>query len=566
MGNFKKIKRIKKRKINSNKIYLLEWEKTRPYNGHKKYSEFYVQLSNDILKVIQSKHDLLGGQELGIAACKKLAMMIASYFEDYINEIGIWDYFIKKNQELYGWSVPFFLTDETRKTDEIYQADVAFLVWFFIAQTNDVLLNPDLPVLLEIADDVFEFFEKEMDNAPTTNFYEEYLTIPDDIHFFELKTRLNWFALGSYLLGFEFNIELVQGIEDLKKSQPKIWEHGMASHITYGMQDDYNYRKRSSLSAISNLEWFVGIANCSEKMKKSILTLNKRVMGKFIYDDQDAKYYHFRNVHTNKQFLVNQESFVLDTKKVKPGEVAAFSLINWHGEWWLSGMFLGLGKQSATALEEIKKDVSTIPFYAYSEADQAATWKVVNEGHEFFTEFFGQPIEVFKDKSEMQIKMNDFYVFQRKKAMLKKGKELSRADIQKTRENTARMLSNINLGIGRPLAAVSVEKVGLAFTESIPDLIRNLQKKNLTPKVQKDLFYDVFIDDTHPKTARYVLENYPTHHLKMPFNYSTIDISAHTEFFFRYYSPNDFGDKVPNMRVLPEGMSVEDYKKIGSDK
>jgi hypothetical protein len=560
MRKFKKIKKLKKRKINSNKIYLVDWEKTKPYKGNKKYSEFYTSLSNDILEVIQSNKDLFKTQELGIVANKKLAIILTSYFEDYINEIGIWDYFVQKNQELYGWSVPFFLTDIEREEDEIYVADIAFLIWFFISQTNDTFLNPEFPAFITIAQEVFEILEEKMDVAPTTDYYDQFFDIPDDIHFFELKKRLNWFALGSYLLGFEFGIDLADSIEELQESNPKFFESGVQGEVIYAMQDDYNYKRRSSLSAISNLEWFSAIAKCSLDTKTNILQLHKRIMGNFIYEGKKEGYYQFRNVHTDLLFDVHQDSIDLDAKKIKKGEMAAFTIMKWQGDWWLSGMFMGMGKLNDAQLMEMRKEISSIPFYAYSEADQAATWEVVNEGHEYFIEFFGNPIKIFKDKSEMQHAMSNFYVFQRKKAMAKKGKELSEADIQETKSSTASMLSSIDRGIGKPLAVVSVDKVGISFTENIPVIINQLESDDL-PEAENDLFYDLFIDDMHPTTARDILAAYPTKHLKMPFAYSTIDVLAHAEFFLRYYSPNEFGEQVPNMRVVPEGMDVEMFKK-----
>ena len=156
--------------------------------------------------------------------------------------------------------------------------------------------------------------------------------------------------------------------------------------------------------------------------------------------------------------------------------------------------------------------------------------------------------------------MTDFYVFHRKKAMAKKGKKLSEADIQETKSSTASMLSSIDQGIGRPIAVVSVDKVGISFTENIPVTINQLESDYL-PEADNDLFYDLFIDNMHPTTARDMLATYPTKHLTMSFPRSTVDVLAHAEFFLRYYSPNEFGVQVPNMRVVPEGMDVEVFKK-----
>lgn len=560
MRKFKKIKRINKRKIKTDKIYLTDWKKSKPFVKDRAYHLFYTDLSNRVLEIINGKQEMIKAQKLGKHACKSLALMITNYFEDYISEIGIWEFFIKKNQELYGWSVPFFYPIAERDADEIYEEDISFLVWFFLSKTNDDLVNPDVFLLAEIGEEVMEVFEEVLEDAPATDAYERYLAIPENVNFFDLKKRLTWMAFNSYLLGYEFTIAINESIKNLQESHANHFANGGGGELIYMMQDDYNYIQRSSLSAISTLEWFAGVTKCSEQTKQDILKVRERVMSRFIYQGKDKKHYHFIEIRTNTPFAVHRSSFDMQ-RGVSVGDECAFSVVNWKGDWWLSGAFISAGKPSKKEVDDYKKDINGIPFYAYSLSDQDKIWEIVRNGHQDFVDYFGEIYVVFKDKAEMQIKMMDFYLYQRKKNMERMGKTASQEDLKDTRKFMGEMLSQINLGIGKPLAAISVERVGMTFAEAVPAIIDYLQRDSLSYDETFELFEDLFITEMHPTVGEYLLSKFPTDNLKLPYNISYVNAPIHAGFLFRYFSPNEFGHQPPNMRLMPEGMNAEEFSK-----
>ena len=123
------MKRRGKRRTSADKVYIKDWMTFKPYDVHTSYDLHYLKIANDIYEgilVVKNKKVFA----FDIPAPKMLACIIPSYYEDYVSEIGIWKAFTSDNEELYGYYLPFYESEEY-DPDYINPKDIAYLIWHF---------------------------------------------------------------------------------------------------------------------------------------------------------------------------------------------------------------------------------------------------------------------------------------------------------------------------------------------------------------------------------------------------------------------------------------------------
>ncbi|MCB0707499.1 MAG: DUF3843 family protein, partial [Saprospiraceae bacterium] len=397
------------RKNLNEQIYVKDWLKWKPYSSHTRYDKDFVAIANEVKNLLQNHpggwfHSFDYRKE----DYKNLALLLTSYFEDYISEIGIWKAYIDYNKRLFGKYLPFYDLEEY-DPDDINHQDMAFLIWYFMCVNSGRFFGPDAPDILDISKDLFRLLEPKIEEVFVSEFYDSYFNIPDDIDFFELKNRLKWFALHSYLPGFEFSLRFAEDAAEYFEKNPEMGaDPDMIGKMVYAFQEDYLYSKRSKLSAFSTLEWFSAVATCSEKMKQNILDLRKRVMSLFLYEGHDAQYYQFSQLQTKKLVSVHKESFTMNTRKTKEGESFFLTLVEWQGDWWLTGTLMGWGKPASDNLSDFDQDLGSIPFYLYSLEEQTGIIKNTDTMEANFLDYFHDQFILVKNQQELQKAMDKF--------------------------------------------------------------------------------------------------------------------------------------------------------------
>ncbi|MEI6411412.1 MAG: DUF3843 family protein [Bacteroidota bacterium] len=103
---------MSKRRISAVAMNAADWMKFRPYKQFDPaYDGYYLRLSNRIFNILNAPDRNLR-QYVERTDLVELAVILASWFEDYANEVGFWNTFIHKNKELYGVWLPFFKMDQ----------------------------------------------------------------------------------------------------------------------------------------------------------------------------------------------------------------------------------------------------------------------------------------------------------------------------------------------------------------------------------------------------------------------------------------------------------------------
>ncbi|MBX2890441.1 MAG: DUF3843 family protein [Saprospiraceae bacterium] len=192
----------------------------------------------------------------------ELAVVLASWFEDYANEIGLWATFVRKNKEMHGYELPFYNLDDYDPND-MNPEDIAYLVWHFCCNATNKIFGPDNADLLKMADALLEIFDKALDEAPGTDFYDDFLHIAPDIYFFDLKGKLYWLVFQCYLTVPEMRQEIDEAVRKLLEEKDELLRtYEDSNKLIYTMQDDYLYKKCSSFLAFTMPDWLAEVARC----------------------------------------------------------------------------------------------------------------------------------------------------------------------------------------------------------------------------------------------------------------------------------------------------------------
>ena len=59
-----------------------------------------------------------------------MSIIAASYFEDFVNDIGLWSALVRKHEELFGWALPFYDLSDYDK-DYLNPQDFEFFLRYY---------------------------------------------------------------------------------------------------------------------------------------------------------------------------------------------------------------------------------------------------------------------------------------------------------------------------------------------------------------------------------------------------------------------------------------------------
>ena len=227
------MKRRTRKKPGQPKVVIQDWMALRPYDAHSDYDLHYLRIANKIYeRIFNSGYP--GSYIPEAPDPAMLACIIASYYEDYVCEIGIWKAFTSRNKELYGYYLPFY---ESEQYDPGYinPEDISYLLWHFWGKWNDTFFAPDWELFTTLGRKIYDYLEPMLDNALGTDFYERFFTVKGDEDFFDVKERLKWFAEGSYLfatdLYFDRKEKILAEKPEYQENAPQPLEGNMIGDI-----------------------------------------------------------------------------------------------------------------------------------------------------------------------------------------------------------------------------------------------------------------------------------------------------------------------------------------------
>lgn len=172
---------------------------------------FYFDLCNHLAKIAKDNNLFPSYPEKVV---ERAALALIGYYQDVICDAGIWRSFISENRRLYGYTVPFYQTDDNYTDFELNKADVRFMVWYALSMNYENLRvrYPLDKEILEGADFWFDELERVYDEAPLPVDYR--LASELEIHAEEDRQAIfklgNWLFLHCYLMTPAFALSLAE--------------------------------------------------------------------------------------------------------------------------------------------------------------------------------------------------------------------------------------------------------------------------------------------------------------------------------------------------------------------
>lgn len=537
---------MSKRRLSVFAVNIADWMKYRPYpRFDPAYDGFYLRLANTVFEELNAPQRFFRNS-LQREQLTELAVVLTSWFEDYANEIGLWATFVLKNKDLHGYWLPFFDLSGYDPGD-CNPEDIKYLCWHYCGKAAQTFIAPDSPGLAEIAEVLIDVFDEALDEAPGTDFYDNFLSFDADVYFFDLKSKLHWMAFQNYLIAPEFRRELEEAIRELVEEKQQLLErYDDPNKLLYAMQDDYLYKKSSSFLAFSTPDWLAEIARCPDHLRSDIRRLFQRIIGEFVYEGDEGNFYKFRHLYTDRHFRVRQESVTI--KGIPTGELVFTTIVSWRGEWWVTGTLAGLGNAS-DALSNRKKDFdpSSVSFYAWPEEQQQALREMCDNMEADHLEFYGARMVFFKSQKDMDAAFkgqNDYY-----------NTKIKGQQAPQPLGTTAYhfLLSPKALGNGKGLALFFEPGEGASISPVAAQIAFLLDLPQLDDKQASPLFFDLFFECS-PALVRYMLEHFSARNLRYPVR-TEVPLTPHLDFLMRFYNPGAFREKLPNNTFMPEAAS-----------
>ncbi len=524
------------------RVYIQHWLEMKPYDESSDYDEFYLEVCNKILPVLMEAVMFEKYKEFTRAEYRNLAVVLASYFEDFISEIGIWKVFVEKNQSLFGYYIPFYEM-ESYDIEYINEQDIRFIIWRYIDQLTDQMLIPNYPALKDLSHKIFNILEGFIDDAPATDFYKKFFTIPDDIDFYQVKAKLQWLAFGSYILKDEFGKEYNNQLREFAQESP---DPVRAIKFGYSFENNFLYSAASSYSFLKVADWLAALAKASPKVIEGIKNVCQYVpqANYYEYQGHNEEHFLFEHVQTGKPIKVSTKSYA-NLDNILIGAHCSFALVKWLDDWWGTGSFLG--SEGPLPPQELKEEKSRmhVSFYLNSKENQEKIWEITQEGHDNFIEYFGAPFHIVNNERELNKAINELMTFQYKKRK-EMGKEVPS-------EEPPEMNLALDRFHGQKIAMISDRKSGLAFTPETAKAVELLEKKTLTVQENEELFAGLLATQEH--ITQYLFDKYPTDHIKFPVSGSDFYVAKYIPFLHRYQECDTFKD-YPQMTLVEDGKPI----------
>lgn len=288
----KTVKNSRKRK----KIYPKEWVAYMPYSAVSDIDIYYTGIANEVFGIIED-HDILC--EVGIDSDdnKDIAIRLTQWFQDVVSEGGMWTAFTSECKRRYGRYVPFYAINESDYyPDEVNDVDVRFLLWHYVQMyhTENTLINPENSGLESIANDIYELFESEFEDAPINDDWRNALhpRMFDEPLLFSFKSYLYKFITCDFINVLLFD-DVSSEIDDIKSQ----YDGEEATKYKYDVVTQSFFEDTSTMLGYNAAQWATlilkqSMPNVAERLAK-METLETRP---YLLVDKDGEFLYLKDL------------------------------------------------------------------------------------------------------------------------------------------------------------------------------------------------------------------------------------------------------------------------------
>ncbi len=545
-----------KKRTPTDSITILDWMKSKPYPvSQDNYDMPYLKLCREVFDILSKQKAWFAEGEVNRELRKELACMLVSYFEDFISEIGIWRAFIEKNKEHHGYYLPFYgLSDYD--PEYLNPEDFAYLIWHFMTKCLDTrIYAPDDPYVWDLAEEIYELLEPQIESVNATDFYDDYFKVPAGFDLFELKPKLEWLATKSYLMGWEKGKDFKEELQELVDTKGFDARSELAPLLVYALRDDFMYSKRCSFAAMNAPEWFSMVARCTDAKRQEISNLQFRHRGEYLYEGEDKLHYDFTHLTTDRRYKVLKDSIKKSGNMGKVGKtVYMMTLVQWNGEWMMTGMMSGWDLKPGEIEKAKHKPVYTP--WIFTDAKLQHMRETTDLMFKSFVEFFGSPLALFNNQKEMEQGTKDYFSFYNRQLGSTDAEFEQRQRKYQEKSGLGKSMDFSDLPKGaHGYGMLFVESIGITSLMDLQDTLISLKKAKPTKEEEVDLFYDL-VANYEPVVAEFLLLNFGNKNFKHPVDISEVDVWRDRHFYWRFFHPEEYGPKYPMMTEVDMGDAI----------
>lgn len=519
---------------------------TKPYSNYDDYDWYYLNLLKEIYGFLNKK-EFREYFFISTLDVRDLAFCLTGYFEDIINESGIWLALVTKHRKLYNKPLPFIKTVDPDYADgDLNIEDIVFLIWYFTSQNSngDIIYSINDPIINTLSLSLYELFENHYDQAYATEYYNEYFTINEVDDYFMVREKIHWLAFQSFLIGAELSQyhedlihEFIEKGEDLGDT-----ERVLAYAIPI-VNDEAIYKKATRYSAFRAIEIFAEIVRAPDTCKETLLNLTNKHYGLYKYLEDNGKYVVFENLSTHNKYNVLLDSFG-SLEGIMEESVSLTGFIKWNGEWLLSGNIVSFDNTEKEQKKWIFDNQNLL--YNYDEKYRQDVLDVQKENYNDFLEFFNESYVFINSYQQLEQKVKDYYQYVNDKRSKATGLETKILDRSFNNLNLPKDLQDLD-----DYCIYFNPDSGIEFVFHIKEVLKEIKRLDLKSNNDDRFFiFDFLFSDA--TTAQFILElknKYDLSNIKHLFSMDEFDINSDLEFVLRFFKPFDFIDKNPNISL-----------------
>lgn len=538
--------------------------KRKPYSKPSDCDSFYVDVQRDLfgmLGTITVRNCVLTTEQKA-----ELSYRLVSYFEDVVNEIGIWNALRKWHLKLYGKKNPLIAIDEEEYNDhEINPEDIQFIIYTslvtFFNESDELktFISPVSQNLLLLSEDIFAYLAS-YEEIYVNDFYKNYFTVTDDSDYFDFKYKLSWFGLAGYLTGYELNSESLSLLKKYSGNRND-YDHGITGRVAYEINEQLIRTYQTRWSALTPLDIMTELIQCSESKREEIRNLKYKHEGTYHLQNQDARYYYFYNTGTEKEYPVLKDSVEGKGLSGEMSEYYRCGFVKWNNEFWLSGILFNMNPTPDELRIQNLKNQNV--FYKYDKDFRALLDKSFTEYHDALMEYFQQQLISYSDGKQMEDDINQFHQWQFDNKVIK---ENLREDVHPVVFHLPEFIKESN-----DAAIFIPEKNNFELINGHSFLVDSFSKteNEFSQNNAEELMMMINDDELSREYMEYIFANYGSSSFEMVYR-TRIRNERDFSFLMRLYSPMRFMElEAPRLTVFnseknPETMEAY-LKTINTD-
>jgi hypothetical protein len=511
------------------RVIIQDWLKIHPYGTPTKYDFFYLDIANQVRVILTNYQSLQPLNELDEEDLSRLACIITAYFEDYTNEIGMWQVFVQANQDTIGKPLPFYdLTDY--ETDYLNRQDIEYLIWHYASsQYEDAILFPlNLP---DCAEEIFNVLENNLEDALVNDYYDDFLNLAKIKDYPALKDRLKWLALDSYMLGSDLEPLFSEALEEgLEKNSLDEAPQLTPSQLTYMLVEDYLYAKRSRFNTLNAPEMLSKIARgLNAQQREEIRRLQYRHTGCFSMEKFDSEFIYFKYLITNTIYKTQRNSIRESSRITKESNTKFLMSLNyWRGSWSMTGIMASVPQHYPINLQEEKQKVQA---WMQSEDNIKQLSEIQTQLRQNFLDFFKTEVPLFATHDELLHQQVAFSEYHNQRML---------GELPSPPTSPALNFESDFSTFDRDWGLYFDVYRGMNQLDGMSDFLKSLSEFNHLSRAEiGDLFFDLTYNFAAP-VVDYVLRNCPHPPLILYFGENAWDIEPHLSYYQRFYDPYEF--------------------------